>query len=120
MGVFFAMIFSIFLTLIFSFLCLCALILTKRILRYLTFSILGFGVFFIWFPDLSTSLANFFGIGRGIDFVLTLLSITLMVGLFFCLVYMNVLQRKLTLIARHIAIREAMHYGTAKSYDQEI
>ena len=40
-----------------------------RTLRFTLYAILSFGLFIIWFPDVSTSIANTLGVGRGADLI---------------------------------------------------
>lgn len=64
------------------------------------------GIIFVLYPDLSSSIANFFNIGRGTDLVFYL-------WIIFCLfkflryeARINELQRSMTEITRHISINE--------------
>ena len=65
------------------------------------------GFYFIWFPDHTTVIANFVGIGRGVDLIFycwgaITLVILINVHLRFCKV-----NDAVTILARHIALSEA-------------
>lgn len=103
------MILSFVLTCLFAFLGYCTLILCRHgWLRNILLALYVSGIVLAWFPDASTFLARLFGIGRGLDLVLVLFSMVLFLCTFFILVQLHTQHRKLTLMARHIAIREAV------------
>src|ERR1017187_2321566 len=82
--------------------------------RVLTFFILLGAIFFVWFPDATTVIANAVGVGRGLDLALPLLCLVLLffiVGLYRSVV---ALHDKTTKLARHIAITNA-----AKPFSQD-
>lgn len=77
-----------------------------RFLRILVLAIMLVGMFFLLFPDSSTWIAAYLGIGRGVDlliylglFVLTLVSI---------LLYLKILglQKRIEVLVREAALRE--------------
>lgn len=41
----------------------------SRALRFFLYTILGFGLYTVWFPDTSTAIAHILGIGRGADLI---------------------------------------------------
>ena len=76
--------------------------------RLLTFLTLVGAVFFVWFPDATTIIANAVGVGRGLDLALPLLCLVLLffiVGLYRSVV---ALHDKTTKLARYIAISNAV------------
>ncbi|MDL2267851.1 DUF2304 domain-containing protein [Desulfovibrio sp. OttesenSCG-928-G15] len=102
------MILATLLTLIFASMAYCTMLLCKRsITRNVIIFIYCVAVLLAWFPDISTVAAHLFGIGRGLDLVLTLLSVVLINAMLLILVHLHGQHRKLTLLARHIAIKEA-------------
>lgn len=84
-------------------------------LAYRLVAILFFlaAVLFITFPDTTTQIAHFFGVGRGTDLLLYLV---IFAGIHsFLLLYrrMRRLERKLTTVIRTLAINTATHPGSA-------
>jgi hypothetical protein len=61
-------------------------------------------IFFVWNQDKTTVIANFLGIGRGLDFALVLLCIAIMNVLLFVISHLSMQHRMLTKLARHIAL----------------
>jgi hypothetical protein len=75
--------------------------------RLLILVILALGVLFVLWPDLTTRIANFLGIGRGAD-LLTYLFVVLSLFLFvYVISEVNRLQRTVTGLAREIALMSA-------------
>ena len=102
------MMISLFLTAIFLFMFFIIKNLIKGIvITSIVAVILIIATILIWFPSLSTSVANFFGIGRGVDFILILLSVFLANGFLLLIAYLLRLRASLTAMARHIALSEA-------------
>ncbi len=65
------------------------------------------GTYFVWFPEHTTVVAQLLGVGRGADLVLYLwVVISIAIG-FNLHVKLATESRKTTLLARHIAIRDA-------------
>jgi len=58
-------------------------------------------------PDLTVHLAGFLGIGRGADLVLYCAVIVMLIGFFMVYARLRRLRRDLTLLSRHVAIRDA-------------
>lgn len=79
----------------------------QNILKYIALFVYLSGIFFVWNPDKTTAIANFFGIGRGLDFVLILFLVAIVNGTLILLKYLNSLHKDITKIVRHIAILEA-------------
>lgn len=77
------------------------------LVRYVLLMAYSFAIFFIWNPELTTVIAHFFGIGRGLDFVLILFSVVIVNGMFFIVRHMHSQHQSITKLARHIAIRDA-------------
>lgn len=102
------MILAIFLTLLFILMALyTAVFVRNTIARYTLFLAYSSAVFFVWNPMLTTIIANFFGVGRGLDFTLVLLSVAILNGLLFCARHLNSQHQCITQLARHIAKSEA-------------
>ena len=72
--------------------------------RLLTLVVLFGGMIFVLFPDLSTSIANFFGIGRGADFVFYLF--IFLTILWFISISMRIrnTDQKMTILVRKMAL----------------
>lgn len=79
----------------------------QKFLKYIALSIYLGGIFFVWNPDKTTAIANYFGIGRGLDFVLILFLVAIINGALVLLKYLNSLHKNITKVVRHIAILEA-------------
>lgn len=58
-------------------------------------------------PDLTVRIARFMGIGRGADLVLYCAVIVMLIGFFMVYARLRRLRRDLTLLSRHLAIRDA-------------
>ena len=84
---------------------LIAVIRSKSVIveRVLTLSILLGGIILVLFPDLSTTIANFFGIGRGADFVFYLFIFLTMLWFISYSMRARRTDQKLTTIVRIIA-----------------
>jgi len=75
----------------------------------------GIGWSLVWFcaavaiikPELTDTVARALGIGRGADIVMYCSVVTMMVGFMVVYVRLRRLQRELTLVVRHLALREA-------------
>lgn len=102
------MIFSIFLSAVFLFMAVYSFVFIPRhdLKVLLTLAYLA-GMFFVWHPETTNDIANFFGIGRGLDFFLILLSVAIVNALVLLVRHMNAQHRALTQLARHIALQEA-------------
>lgn len=96
------------LTVVFIFMALYSAIFVRRSsVRYALFFAYIVAVFFLWNPDETTIIANYFGIGRGLDFVLVLFSVAIVNGTFFIVNHLNSQHQSITKLTRHIAIRDA-------------
>ena len=82
----------------------------QLLLKILFLGIMGGAIFFTIFPDISTPLANYLGIGRGVDLI-TYLSL---LGLSVCclLLYLKIisLERKFTEFVRKDALRDSKEF----------
>lgn len=67
---------------------------------------LATGVAIAW-PNVTKKIANLLGIGRGADLVLYCAVVVMLVGFLMVFVRFQRVQRELTLIVRHLAIRDA-------------
>lgn len=102
------MIFTSFLTLVFLFMAFYSAIFVGRSgIRYMLFFLYAGAIFFVWSPDTTTIIARFFGIGRGLDFVLVMFSVAIVNGLFFITKHLISQHQSITKLVRHIAIRDA-------------
>ena len=68
---------------------------------------LGAGVAIVW-PGVTRVVANALGIGRGADLVLYCAVVVMMVGFLMVYVRLRHLRQELTLLVRHLAIRDAV------------
>jgi hypothetical protein len=76
-----------------------------RLLRLVTMLTVIVGLFFVWFPEKATGVANFVGVGRGTDLVLycwILVSIILIVNLH---IKLRHYESRFTELVRNIALR---------------
>lgn len=103
------MILASFLTVFFVFMVFYSAISVRRaIARYVIQAVYILAVFFVWNPNHTTIIANYFGIGRGLDFVLVIFSVAILNGTFFIITHLNAQHRSISRLARHIAIRDAL------------
>lgn len=115
------MIVTLILTVIFVFMALYSVLFVQRaILRY--FLLLSYiaAILFVWNPNITTKIANIFGMGRGLDFILVLFSVAIINGMFFIIKHLNSLHQSITKLARHIAIRDACHNPNASKHDTQV
>jgi hypothetical protein len=102
------MIFSIFLTILFLFMAIySAVFIRSRTIRWLLCSTYVISIYFVWNPAVTTTIAQYFGIGRGLDFFLILLSVAIVNAIVLLARHMNTQHRALTQLARHIALINA-------------
>jgi small membrane protein len=78
----------------------------------------------IW-PDITRRAAAFFGIGRGADLLLYGSVVVMMLGFLMTYVRLQRLRRELTLLVRHLAIRDAVEVpdsskNLADAIDEEL
>lgn len=77
------------------------------IARYSVLAAYITAIFFIWNPDSTTTIAHFFGMGRGLDLLLVVVALVV-INVAFVMIRLNATTRQdLTRIARHIALHEA-------------
>lgn len=62
------------------------------------------GTLFVWWPSLTTELANFLGIGRGADLLLYCFVMVTLLASFWLLARLKQTQERLTMIVRHLAV----------------
>jgi hypothetical protein len=102
------MIFTSFLTAIFVFMAIYSIVFVHRVtFRSTLLFVYGAAIFFVWNPNATTVVANFFGIGRGLDFVFVLFLVAIVNGIFFIVKHLNAQHQSITRLTRHIAIHEA-------------
>lgn len=102
------MIFSIFLTAVFLFMAVYSFVfLQPRALRVLLAVAYIAGTYFVWDPEATTAIAHLFGIGRGLDFFLILLSVALVNALLLLARHVNAQHRAITKLTRFIAMQNA-------------
>lgn len=102
------MIFSIFLATVFLFMAIYSFAFIRpRSIRLLLCVAYLAGIYFVWKPAASTIIASAFGIGRGLDFFLILLSVTIVNALVLVARHINAQHRALTKLARYCALQDA-------------
>lgn len=102
------MILTSLLTIVFVFMMFYSIVFVHRpVVRYVLLSAYSLAIFFVWNPELTTVIANLFGIGRGLDFVLVMFSVAIVNGIFFIVKHLNSQHQSITDLARYIAIRDA-------------
>jgi hypothetical protein len=102
------MIFASLITVIFVFMAFYSFVFVRRVeVRYLLLLVYSLAILFAWKPELSTAVAHFFGIGRGLDFALMLFSVAIVNGMFFIVGHLNSQYQSITKLTRHIAIQES-------------
>lgn len=109
------MILTSLLTIVFVFMAFySAIFIHRAAVRYVLLLAYSSAIYFVWNPESTTVIANFFGIGRGLDFVLVLFSVAIVNGMFFIIRHLNSQHQSITKLSRHIAIRDA-HLPTSCS-----
>ena len=73
---------------------------------------LAAGVAIVW-PESTRHLAGLLGIGRGADLVLYSVSLIMMIGFFLTYVRLRRLQANVTILVRHLALKEPWSTGVA-------
>lgn len=102
------MILSALLTVVFFSMAIYSVVFVNRVsIRYLLLLIYCAAIFFVWHPESTTVIANFFGIGRGLDFVFILLTVAIINGLLIVVRHLNSQHQSISKLTRHIAIRDA-------------
>lgn len=121
------MIFSILLTIAFIFMSLYTLaFLSSRLLGRMLLLLYAGAILVLWAPDLSNQIANFTGIGRGVDFGLMLVSVISLNLIIFLIHHVHQLHKQITLLTRSMAINEALRANrscrnaTLDPYESEI
>jgi hypothetical protein len=117
------MILSFLLTVVFVFMAFYTAIFVQGLaVRYVLFFAYLAAIFFVWNPNETTVIANYFGIGRGLDFVLVLFSVAIVNGAFFIVTHLNSQHQNITKLTRHIAIcgaRNPRHIDDALSEQEK-
>ena len=102
------MVLAIILSVVFFSMAIYSIVFVSRIsIRYLLLSSYCAAIFFVWDPELTTVIAHFFGIGRGLDLILVLLSVAIVNGLVIIIRHLNSQHQSITQLTRHIALRDA-------------
>jgi len=102
------MMFAIFLTAVFGFMMFYSMVfVSSNLVRYFFVICYASAVYFVWNPDSTTVIANYFGVGRGLDFIFLLLFLAVINGLIFSVTHLSQHHQSLTKLARHISIVEA-------------
>lgn len=97
------------LTAIFAFMMLYSIIFVRRLLARAAMIIFYLaGIFFLWKPDETNVIANWFGIGRGLDLFIVCFSVAVIHALLFIVRHIHHQHKSLTRLTRHMAISEAM------------
>lgn len=103
------MILAALLTLIFTIMAIICFVSMRTVFsKRLLLSIYIAAVFIVLNPSYSTKLANLFGVGRGVDFVLIVLVVALGNAVILYIRHVNAMQRNITKLARHIAKQDAL------------
>ncbi len=76
-------------------------------IRYLLLVVYGAAIFFVWNPESTTVIAHSFGIGRGLDFVIILLTVAMVNGLIIIVRHLNSQHQNISKLTRYIAVRDA-------------
>ncbi len=102
------MIFSILLTAVFLFMAVYsfAFIRPTWVCMLLCLSYL-IGIYFVWNPEITSEIAHFFGIGRGLDFFIILLLVAIINALILLARHLNSQHRAITNLARYVALQNA-------------
>lgn len=107
------MIFNFFLAAIFLFMAIYIFVFIKQLAtRVILCTAYLAAIYFVWNPDTTTTIAHYFGIGRGLDFFLILLSVTIVNALVLVLRHLHMQQRQLTQLARKFALHNARAQST--------
>lgn len=102
------MIFSILLTAVFLFMAVYSFAFIRpNAVRFLLCVAYIVGVYFVWNPEITSTIAHFFGIGRGLDFFLILLLVAIINALVLLARHLNSQHRAITNLARYIALQNA-------------
>jgi small membrane protein len=81
--------------------------LTLILLRSAVTFIFSLGVYFVWFPDQSTRIAELIGVGRGADLLLYCLAMATLVVVLIVHLKLKRMNAVITQLARHVAKQEA-------------
>ncbi|MFJ3461997.1 DUF2304 family protein [Achromobacter spanius] len=102
------MIFSILLTVVFLFMAVYSFAFIRPtwvcILLCLGYLV---GIYFVWNPEITSRIAHFFGIGRGLDFFIILLLVAVINALILLARHINTQHRAVTNLARYVALQNA-------------
>jgi hypothetical protein len=77
---------------------------TSRLLRTAVLLVVAAGAFMVWVPEVTDGFAEMFGVGRGADLVLYLWVVITLALIVFLYLKVAQLSRKLTQLARAIAL----------------
>lgn len=80
---------------------------TTRLMRTLVLGVVGLGGFFVWVPEATNRVAEYFGVGRGADLILYSWVVITLALIVFLYLRLARLSRKLTLLARSMALGHA-------------
>jgi hypothetical protein len=81
----------------------------SRVLRLILYVTVTMGIYFVWFPEHTTELANLIGIGRGTDLVLYLWIILSFIIILNLHLKMKQMLFYLTEVVRFVAISHPVH-----------
>lgn len=71
-----------------------------------------FVLFFVWYPQASSVIAESIGVGRGVDALIYISIVALFYGLFRLYVKLEFVEHEITSLVRKIAIKEAKGKST--------
>ena len=112
------MIFKYFLVSALSLFLFYILLAPKRVVmrKVVILAVIGVMLLFSVMPDLSTRIANAFGVGRGSDFLFYISHMVLFFFAFYYYLKFKATESKMTKIIRHLAIIEAKTPESRSSY----
>ena len=91
---------------------------TSRLLRLLVIGVAALGIWLVWSPDLTTRIAEFFGVGRGADLILYLWVVITLALIVFLFLKLERLSRNVTKLARLIALADAKRQDAERTPDE--
>ena len=83
---------------------------TGRLLRPAVIIAVAVGIVFTWMPALSVVVANFLGVGRGLDLIFYIWILLSMLGLISLYITFSRQDRQITQLTRSLALYQAQHH----------
>jgi len=91
---------------------------TSRLLRTVVLTVVAFGAFLVWVPQVTDRFAEMFGVGRGADLILYIWVVITLALIVFLYLKVAQLARKLTHLARALAL-DRPQYPRGKTARQD-